>query len=194
MANTNNPIGFKYAYCLHGRDPIIQTCLIPSGDATATFCGDAVKVDGTASADGFFPTVVQATATGGLFGVIMAFDQVKGLGNNLNLYRLHRPASTAMYCHVITDPNAVFEIQCSGSVGIADVGLNADITLATAGSTVTGLSGMQLNTAAMDTTATRQLKILHLAARPDSEVGTNAKCFVKINNHQLNGGTGTAGV
>lgn len=194
MANTNNPTGLRYAYSLDGRDPIIQTCLLPSGDGTATFVGDPVKLDGTASANGFYPTVVQAAAGNAIYGVIVGIDQVKDMGTSLNLYRLHRPASTAMYCHVITSPNAVFEVQASGSLGIADVGLNADLTMATAGSSVTGLSGAELDTSAKDGTATRQLKILHFAAKADNEIGTNAKAFVKINNHQLGSHTGTAGV
>jgi len=194
MANTNNPTGLRYAYSLDGRDPIIQTCLIPSGDGTATFVGDPVKLSGTSSANGFFPTVIQAAAGNAIYGVIVGIDQVKDMGTSLNLYRLHRPASTAMYCHVITSPNAVFEIQASGSLAITDVGLNADVTLATAGSAATGLSGAQLDTAAMDTTATRQLKLLHFAAKADNEIGANTKAFVKINNHQLGSYTGTAGV
>lgn len=197
MANTSVINGLQYKYCLHGREPIMETCYIDAADGTATFVGDAVKTAAEgSSADGFNISVIQCAAADPIFGVVQAVDQVKGMGNNMNLTRLHRPASTGMYVHVITDPMAVYEIQedaVGGALAAADVGLNASIVVGS-GSTVTGLSGMQLDTSTAATTAALELKILGFVNRPDNAIGANAKVLVMINNHKLKGGTGTAGI
>lgn len=45
------------------------------------------------------------------------------------------------------------------------------------------------------TTATLPLKIVGFPYRPDNNIGdTYTRAYVRINNHQYHGGTGTAGV
>jgi hypothetical protein len=74
------------------------------------------------------------------------------------------------------------------------VGLNGQFTL-TAGSTTTGASGMQLDSAGTATTATLPLKIVGIPNRPDNIPGDAFLSFyVKLNTSQLATGTGTAGV
>ena len=196
MANVDSPFGLKYRYCLHGGDPIIQTFLIPATDNTAVFLNDPVKPAGSASADGKYATVAQGTAAAQILGVVQGFDQVKGLGTSQNLYRTHRPASTAMYVKVITDPLAVYEIQedsVAGALAADDIGLNASIIVGT-GSAVTGLSAVELDTSTKADTATLELKIIGLVNRPDNELGTNAKVLVMINAASFGGGTGMTGI
>jgi hypothetical protein len=54
---------------------------------------------------------------------------------------------------------------------------------------------MTLDAATVATTATLPLKIVGFSQRVDNEVGNaSAKVLVKLNNHQFNSGTGTAGV
>lgn len=46
----------------------------------------------------------------------------------------------------------------------------------------------------VDVSASGPLKLLGIEKRPYNELGSKVDCIVKINNHQLDGGTGTAGV
>lgn len=207
MANVDAPRGFKLRADLMGYQPQIRTYYIPSGDGTAVFVGDAVKTPSSASADARgYPYVAQATASGSpgdgnaaaIRGVVVGVDQVRGMtSSTINLYRTHRPASTAMYVFVVDDPNAIFEIQADdvgATLAAADIGLNADIVVGS-GDATTGMSGMELDTSSKGTTAGVQLKILGLVDAPDNELGVaNQNVIVKINNHELAAGTGTAGV
>lgn len=196
MANSNTPTGFRYIGNLAGTKaaPLVK-CFIPATDGTAVFPGDAVKVAGSASSTQTdCQTVAQAAATNAILGVVESVDQVDEIAiGSMNLNRLHRPASTAMFVYVRIDPNAMYEIQATTTLAATDVGSNADIVVG-AGNATLGLSGMQLDESTTDTTATLALKILGIVNRPDNAVGASAKAIVLINNHQLKGGTGTAGV
>ena len=172
---------------------------IPSGNATNTFVGDLVKLDGTsdtAAAGGRAKgvrTVVQAAAGDPCVGVIVGLEIDP---TNLNTPQF-RAASTGRYVWVADDPNLLFEGQddgASGGILAADVGLNANAIVGT-GSTVTGNSAMQIGAASKATTATLQLKIVEFLQREDNEsFSVNGRILVKINNHQLAASTGTAGV
>lgn len=199
MANVSRVNGLSAIKNLAGGASTGQVNLyfIPSGNATNTFIGDAVKADATgdtvaAGGQGLgVQSVVQAAAGDAILGVIVGFAT-----NPLNLNTpQYRAASTGRYVLVSDDPNQIYEIQTSnGTLGVADVGLNANIAVA-AGSTTTGSSGVTLDVGTAATTATLQLKIVGFVQRPDNEVGSsNAKVLVKINNNQLGAGTGTAGV
>jgi hypothetical protein len=199
MANVSRVNGFNPLKNLNGAGEVGQVNLyfIPSGDATNTFVGDLVKADATgdtAAAGGQalgVQSVVQAAAGNAALGVIVGF-----VINPLNLNTpQYRAASTGRYCLVADNPNQLFEVQTSnGTLGVADVGLNANFAVA-AGSTTTGTSGMTLDVATAATTATLPLKIMGFSQRVDNEVGNaNAKVIVKINNHQFGSSTGTAGV
>lgn len=194
MANVNRVNGLTPYKNI--EDGGLTEYFIPSGNATATFIGDLVKLDttgDTAAAGGLakgIRSVVQAAAGDAAVGVIVGF---KIDPTNLNTPQ-YRAASAGRYVLVADDPEMLFEIQASGSTAVADVGLNANVTVA-AGSTATGNSGMQLDTASQATTATLQLKIVEFSQRQDNDpTSANAKIVVQINNHQLRGGTGTAGV
>lgn len=201
MANTNRTNGFKPIKYLNGApyNGAVTRYFIPSGDATATFIGDLVKLDSTgdtAAAGGKalgVRSVVQGAASGAVIGAIVGFE-VDPTALNTPIYRA---ASTGRYVYVADDPNLLFEVQedgVGGALAVADVGLNADVVVGS-GSTTTGASGMQLDTSTKATNATLPLKIVEFVQRVDNEVGSaNAKVLVKINNHQLGSSTGTAGV
>lgn len=172
---------------------------VPSTDSTALFIGDPVVLAG--SADGAGPnggggvaTVQRATAgSGGLIcGVVVGVENL----TSDNLSRRHRPASTAAYVLVATNPDLVFEIQSNGATTndlvAADVGLNADLATGT-GSTVYGNSGFTLAATTKATTSTLQLRILGLVQRADNEIDTTTgfvKAEVMINTHQFRQQTG----
>lgn len=199
MANVSRVNGFNPVKNQVGGASTGQVNLyfIPSGNATATFVGDLVKADATGDpaasggrAQGY-QSVVQAAAGDASLGVIVGFD-VNPLNLNTPQYRL---ASTGRYCLVSDDPNQIYEVQTSnGTLTVADVGLNANFAVA-AGSTTTGASGMTLDVGTIATTATLPLKIIGFSQRVDNDnTAAASKVLVKINNHQFNSGTGTAGV
>lgn len=193
MANVSRVNGFRPLRYNGGAEWSGQMNLyqIPASDATATFKGDVVRVDGTASLDGF-ATVKQHAAgvATGFVGVVTGFA-VNPL--NLNIDGSYRLASTLRYVYVADDPNLLFEVQANGVMGQVDVGQNIDIVVG-AGSTTTGFSGMQIDTATKNTTATLPFKIVGFSSRPDNDIAsTNAKWIVAANNHSYKGGTGTIG-
>lgn len=199
MANTSRINGLSVVKNLVGGASTGQVNLyfLPSANATNTFVGDAVKADATGDtvAAGGLATgvqsVIQAAAGDAIIGVIVGFA-INPLNLNTPQYRA---ASTGRYVLVSDDPNQIYEVQTSnGTLGVADVGLNASIAVA-AGSTTTGSSGVTLDVATAATTATLALRIVGFSQRVDNDpTAAAAKVLVKINNHQLGSSTGVAGV
>jgi hypothetical protein len=94
---------------------------------------------------------------------------------------------------VLDDPNQLFIIQADEDVVQADIGQNAAIAY-TAGSTVTGVSGVELDSSTILTTNTLVLKIVGLYNIPNNSLGENfTQVVVKINAHQY-GSIGVAGL
>jgi len=62
------------------------------------------------------------------------------------------------------------------------------------GSTTTGISGVEIDSSSKNTTAALQVKLMDFYDVPSNDATANNSIFVvKINNHELNGGTGTTG-
>lgn len=193
MANTDAAFGFRPIKHLNGApwNGKVNTYYIPATDSTATFRGDAVKSAGSATADGMYPTVAQATAAAAIRGVVIGFsDQPYIAINQDDLLESYRPASVARYAFVVDDPDVIFEIQedsVDNSITAAMVGLSTDITVGT-GSTTTGLSAMELDSS--DTaTAAGQCKILRAVNRLDNALGDNCKWEVLIIEHEMRSST-----
>jgi hypothetical protein len=198
MAN----VDAAYGLALHedNSQAGLITCVIPSGNATATFIGDAVKtadLDATRIDGGPYALpVIQAAATDPIFGVIMGFQQV--IPSGMDLSRRHRPASTSMYCFVKpAHPLDVYRIQADDdteTLTVASIGTNADLIVGS-GSTSTGLSAMELDSNTAAATAGLQLNIVGFVDRPSNEVGVaNQDVLVRINQSQTFYDVGNAGV
>ncbi len=160
----------------------VNTYATASGDSTAIFVGDPVKLSGTSQTiNGMVYADVDQGATGDVIvGVVTSV--VPATSDSL----VYRAASTVRLVTVCDDPNALFEIQeVSGGtpLAIADIGLNANFVVGS-GSTYTGLSGVELNNASEASTNTLDLKIVGLVNRADNAVGEHAKWYVRINRHQ----------
>jgi hypothetical protein len=166
---------------------------VPLTYDTALFIGDPVILTGTSNTSmvnktykaGSLPEVKKATAGDGnpIAGVITGIDVPQN--GNTPFQRAYRLASTEAVVWVCDDPYVIFEIQTDSANPIAatDIGSNANVVYTHSGDTVSGASGVELNTASMTTTATYQLKILGLVDREGNDLGTNAKLLVSINNH-----------
>lgn len=198
MANVNATFGLQLVED-NSLTPL-ELCFIPSTDATAVFVGDLVKTAGSSGGHVGGPkkkTVAQCAATNPIYGVVQGFMQ-HWVPTGMDLGRRHRPASTAMY--VLVKPanhQDVYRVQSDdvgGTLADADIGLNADFVVGS-GDATTGMSGMQLDTSTKATTATLSLKILGYDDRPSNQTGVaNQDVLVRLNNIELSGGTGTAGV
>jgi len=176
---------------------------VPASDATVIMVGDLVKLLGDARSPSGVATVTRHAggATEAAVGVVVGI-MFSGMGDTQNVppvtdinTPVYRRTLTDRYLMVADDPALVFEAEVTGGTfTTAIVGLNT-AAAATAGSTVTGNSGMSANIAAPAVTATLPLKIVGFPARPDNNVGDAfVNVYVKINNHQFNSGTGSAGV
>ena len=178
---------------------------VPASDSTVIMPGDAVKLLGDARAATGVPTVTRVSAGTDIpVGIVVgiAFTGVGDLTNippvnDLNT-PVYRRASTDRYLLVADDPNLVYEVQIAGArpasaSATAMVGLNGVFTV-TAGSTTSGSSGMQLDSASQATTATLPLKIVGIPSRPDNIPGDAFLSFyVKLNSSTM-GSLGTTGV
>lgn len=179
---------------------------VPASDASVIMVGDAVKLLGDARAATGAPTVTRITAATDIpLGIVVGIS-FEGQGditnvppvNDLNT-PIYRRASTDRYLLVMTDPDAMYEVQYAGtSVAAAtitaNVGQNGQFTV-TAGNTASGASGMQLDSAGLATTATLPLKIVGFPNRPDNIPGdTYFSYYVKLNSASFATGTGSAGV
>lgn len=167
---------------------------VPAAYATALFIGDPVVKTGTSNttavtapdagsfAPGMLPAINKATAGDGnpITGVIIGFSPMPN-----DLSKIYNPASTERIAYVADDPDLIFEVQADGSVAATDVGANANLIFTNSGSTYTGQSGVELNTAAMTADASNQLTILKVADEQGrNELGTAWTVLeVRINNH-----------
>lgn len=184
MANADAPFGFR-PINLDGSSWSGGTvrAVIPDSDSTATFVGDAVKLLGAGSGEAY-PAVIQCAAGDPVFGVIVAFE-----ADPTALEDQYRKASTKRYCQVVLADKCFFEVQSDDdttALAVADVGLNANFIVGS-GSTVTGLSGMELNSDGAATTSTLDLQIMALVDRADNDIsntGTNKNVIVKFNDPQ----------
>jgi hypothetical protein len=175
-----------------------------TGNSDVIMVGDAVKLAGDARSPTGAPTVARAGATDVAVGIVVGI-LFTGVGDAMNIppvndlnTPVYRRASTARYLLVADDPNLIYEVQYAGtSVAAAtitaNVGQNGQFTT-TAGSTVSGSSGMQLDSSGLNTTATLPLKIVGFPQRPDNVPGdVYFSYYVKLNQVVYGTGTGSTG-
>lgn len=198
MANVDGAYGFA----LHEDNSKagLITCVIPSGDSTATFVGDAVKLADldAISIDGgpYRMAVIQAAATDPIFGIVMGFNQV--IPSGMDLGRRHRPASVSMECYVKpAHPLDVWRIQADDvteTLDAADIGCNADIVVGS-GNATTGMSAMEVDSNTTAATAGLQVRVIGFVDKPSNQIGVaNQDVLVTINQSQTFNDSGVAGV
>lgn len=185
MANANAPRGFSPVrgvsseYVTGGPRSYVHD----SGDSTALYVGDPVKLVGANSTiNGVsMPQVIRAATTDVIVGVVV------GVLPDTRSSLPYVAASTTRVVFVDDDPNSLFEIQ-DGSSGTAltpaDVGQNVSFT-GSGGSTATGFSAVTLDNTTENTTNTLALHIVDVVNRPDNDLSSSPLRFlVRINRHQ----------
>ena len=106
-------------------------------------------------------------------------------------------AASDAIAFVADDPDQLYICQQDSAVSTlvaADLNQNCDLVFG-AGSTTTGISGVEIDSSSKNTTAALQVKLIDFYDVPSNDATANNSIFVvKINNHDMSGGTGTAGV
>lgn len=183
MANVDAPFGFRPVKSLNGHPWNGQSmrCWVNSTDASAMYIGDAVVWSGTACTNGCCPDVNFVALTDGLkwLGPIVGIDPT--VATSL----VYRAASTERYLQVCVDPDMIYEVQSDGTNAITDVGQNAIAVTTHAGSTITGLSGMEMNNS-VGANASYPLLLIGAVDREDNDISSaNANWLVLNNLHSF---------
>lgn len=198
MANVDSPFGLRP---VRYNDEDVNIYYV-NDSTNAIYIGDPVFAAGTADAFGIEEvnragTVDDATPSNNtpIVGVVVGFASDKA-GTQLRDDTRYVAAGSTSYALVCDNPDVLFEIQedsVGGALAAAAVGGGYNLELAT-GSTVTGLSGVEIDSSVTAATnaAGANVRIAGLARRPDNAIGTNAKWEVYITNHRAR--AGVAGV
>ena len=144
------------------------------GDMVAQVTGGGIEVH----ADGGTVPIV------GVFNGCRYTDPTTGKETFSNFY----PASTNatdIEAFVIDDPNVVYEVQADAAFPVADLFGNFDIVYTSSGSTVTGISGAELDVTTGATNTNLPIKAIDISQDPEnSDVGSDAtNVQVVIQNH-----------
>jgi hypothetical protein len=147
-------------------------CYVSAAYNHTLFIGDPVLQSPTAAekmASGLYLTINQSAGTDGIIilGVIVSFEPLYS-----DLTKIYNPAVTERIANVCMDPSVVYEVRGNGAATpeAAQVGANASLIATTSGSTVTGLSGFQLDEGTTSDPRVNQsnpLLIVGASSRPD---------------------------
>lgn len=191
MANVDKAFGFRPLGNLSATGAQKQYGYeIADNQSGAIYQGDLVTI-----VNGYVVKFLPAThaAALGVFNGCFYIDPTTGKPTWKNFY----PGSVnitegKITADVIDDPSQLFIVQADGVIAQANIGKNADV-IGTGGSSVTGVSTMELNTATIADAAALNLKIVGLWNVPGNVLGEFAVVVVKINEH-LYGSTGVKAV
>jgi len=133
---------------------------------------------------------VEIHADGGTVPIVGVFNGCTYTDPTTNepVFSNYYPASTAaadVIAFIIDDSNVVFEVQADATFPVADLLGNFDVVYTNAGSTVTGISGAELEVSTGATTAGLPLKAIDISGDPEnSDVATaNTNVLCVIQNH-----------
>lgn len=200
MANTDRPRGLVPVQNSNGSPWNGKTNMYLVPDTAALYVGDVVKLAGSSGAAGSYvygqdvegmPTAARCTDGTGTtdtpIGVVVGFLPLQPV-QDVNYKAADGVDRIALVCD---DENVIFEVQedaVTTPLVATSVGLNAMFST-TAGSTLTGVSGMELISTSAAATTTHPLRILGLSKRVDNAFNTGgadtdqAKFLVKFNVH-----------
>ncbi len=186
MANADRISGLKAIGTLSGSDyhGKLRRVTFAAGDSVAAFQGDLVKLTGTVDATGKIPVVAQSAAGDASIGVIASF--IPNFSDEGSLTDNHRLADTAQDALIYWGQDVLYTCQedsDGNAIEIAEAGLNINVVVGS-GSTVTGISGMELDSTSAAGTSTLNMRLHRVHDMPDNELGTNADWVVSINASQ----------
>ena len=186
MANSDIVYGLKAIGTLSGADyhGKLRRVTFAVGDAVAAFQGDLVKLTGTVDATGKKPVVAQSAAGDASIGVIQSFIPIEGDEGSLTTN--HRPTLTAQDALIYWGQDVLYTSQedsVGNAIEITEAGFNCDMIVGS-GSTITGISGMELDSTSAANTSSLNMRLHRVHDMPNNELGTNAEWVVSINASQ----------
>jgi hypothetical protein len=178
MSTVSAPFGLRPAYSPSGVvRPTAYTIASTYGANILDSQPVAIAADGT---------IVAAAAGARFIGTFCGVEFTNTQGRRVvdNKW-ISGTVGTDIVAYVTLDPSIVYEIQANGSIGVSDIGSQADFTTAGTGSTVTGLSTMMLDTATLTNSASQGLRIIGIASGPNNTPGDAFTIVqVQISEHQ----------
>ena len=173
------PVGTISGSDYHGK---MRRISFAAADGVACFLGDLVKLTANATADGYTPVVAQSGVGDISVGVLVSIEPDTTDEGTLSAGN-YRRASTLRYGQVAWGSDVLYSCQedsTGNSMPITDAGLNCDVVIA-AGNTLTGASGMELDSSTAATTNTLALRLHHVEEKLGNKLGDNANWLVSIN-------------
>ena len=132
---------------------------------------------------------VEVHADGGTVPIVGVFNGCSYTDPTTSeqVFSNYYPASTNasdIIAFVIDDPNVVYEVQADAAFPVADLFGNFDIVYTSSGSTVTGISGAELEVSTGATTATLPIKAIDISTDPENSdvASANTNVLVVIQN------------
>jgi hypothetical protein len=189
QASIDAPRGFKpWESIIHTGYYAIQTT-----PTTDIFIGDLVETAGntllTPKMGNLIEAVVEESgAAGSLLGIVLGlFDHNFFPVNSMDTADVGNGVITG-YALVANSPDQLYVAQEDGvasSIVAANVGLNVESIATHAGSTSTGISGMEIDSSSVATTATLAFRLI--GVHPDDSIsaagaaGNHCRFIVKLN-------------
>ena len=128
---------------------------------------------------------IEVHADGGTVPIVGVFNGVQYTDPTTKeqVYSNYYPASTNasdLIAFVIDDPNVVYEIQADAAFPVADLFGNFDIVYTSSGSTVTGISGAELEVSTGATGTSLPIKAIDISADPENSDVSSANTNVLV--------------
>ena len=132
---------------------------------------------------------IEVHADGGTVPIVGVFNGVQYTDPTTKeqVFSNYYPASTNasdLIAFVIDDPNVVYEIQADAAFPVADLFGNFDIVYTSSGSTVTGISGAELEVSTGGTGTSLPIKAIDISEDPENSdvASANTNVLVVIQN------------
>ena len=193
MANSDTPFGFQPIFPRGSNSTSsIQKMYLPADYLVSVFIGDHVIKVAAGSNDVVVATIGGTYQIGTLpeINIGVTTDTSRSAGVVVGFEALTRDSTvygatgTVRVALVVDDPYQEFLVQSPTAIGPLDYGLHADGLVTHGGSTVTGLSGMELDGSDIGSDPSAPFFVLRAHNAPDNE--TNAafnKVIVRLNLH-----------
>jgi hypothetical protein len=128
---------------------------------------------------------IEVHADGGTVPIVGVFNGVQYTDPTTKeqVYSNYYPASTNasdLIAFVIDDPNVVYEVQADAAFPVADLFGNFDIVYTSSGSTVTGISGAELEVSTGATGTSLPIKAIDISEDPENDDVSSANTNVLV--------------
>jgi hypothetical protein len=177
VANINKPYGLR----IHGPLLGCKMYKMSAAYAQALYIGDPMVLNSSGNA------IIATAGTGNyILGAALGFFT----SEFVPLTYSYHPSATAgtNYVLVADEPRQLFDMQedsDTANLALTDLAGNMNIIDTDGGSTMSGLSGWELNSSdTAGSTAGDQVRLIDIYRSPDNAVGTNCRWVIRINKHQ----------